>query len=308
MPKIAYISRRFNSSSIPTIRQADDICRQYAAQGLTLTLRQIYYQFVARGLMANRQSNYDRLGSILNDARLAGYLDWSHMEDRTRYLRKGSTWDAPQDILTAVASQYRRDLWADQNAHVEVWIEKDALVGVIERPCTEERVGYFACRGYPSQSEVWSAAMRLRGQARQGKAIHVLHLGDHDPSGIDMTRDIEDRLNLFLAHHEGYGYTLTVNRLALNMDQVEQYDPPPNPAKWSDSRAAAYVEQFGESSWELDALEPTVIGDLIRQEIANLRDDEAWLRASEREEREQNELAAISENYDAVSEFLNGYL
>lgn len=309
MPRIAYISKRFNASSEPIIQQADSICRQYAAQGLTLTLRQIYYQFVSRGLMANKQTNYDRLGSILNDARLAGRLDWSHMEDRTRYLRKTSTWSSPDSILSAVADQYKRDLWATQAAHVEVWIERDALVGVIERPCEDERVGYFACRGYASQSETWAAAHRLIPHLQRGKTVEVIHLGDHDPSGIDMTRDIEDRLNLFCRSHTSAG-ELRVNRIALNMPQVNQYDPPPNPAKLTDSRAEGYIAEYGDSSWELDALEPTVIGDLIRETIADLRDDELWAKAVEREETEKAELAAISDNFETVAEFLrdNGYV
>ena len=305
MPRISYVTKRFRADSEAIIAQADDICRAYAAQGFTLTLRQLYYQFVSKNLLANKQSNYDRLGAILNDARLAGRLDWAHIEDRTRSLKSLASWSSPQSILGIVADQYRRNVWDDQPTHVEVWIEKEALVGVIEGVCNQNRVSYFACRGYVSQSEAWQAAQRYVPMVRNGRSIVILHLGDHDPSGMDMTRDIEDRLNLFVGHHTGGWGPVTIRRIALNMDQIEQYDPPPNPAKWSDSRAAEYVARYGESSWELDALEPTIIGALIDREIDALRDDALWFEALAREERERTALQHLVDRYDEVRDFLD---
>lgn len=102
-----------------------------------------------------------------------------------------------------------------------------------------------------------SAAKRFEGYVYQGISPVIIHLGDHDPSGIDMTRDIIDRMDIFEA---GVG----VERIALNMDQIELYNPPKNPAKLSDTRAKGYIEKFGSSSYELDALEPRVIRDLIK--------------------------------------------
>lgn len=263
MPKIAYESWSPKVATLDIVDKAEAICREYAAQGLDLTLRQLYYQFVARGLIANKQTEYKRIGSIVNDARMAGLLDWSYITDRTRNLRGGPGRDlTPNEYI--YPDGYTLNHWRGQPVHVEVWVEKDALIGVIQRAVGDLQVAYFACRGYVSQSEAWSAGRRLRLAAMAGKRTVILHLGDHDPSGIDMTRDIAARLRLFAESR------VEVRRIALTMDQIEQYDPPPNPAKETDARFAAYRDEYGDESWELDALEPTVLVDLIRSNISPL--------------------------------------
>lgn len=301
MSRICYVPKTFSPAHRDIITRANTICRDYRAQGYDLTLRQLYYQFVSRGWIANKQTEYKRLGSIVNDARLAGELDWDYIVDRTRNLKDLSHWDSPESIMDAVASQYREDKWADQPHRVEVWVEKDALVGVLERICNELDVPYFSCRGYTSQSEVWGAAMRLQRHRTAGQEPVILHLGDHDPSGLDMTRDVTDRIELFLR-----GRPVEVRRLALNMDQVEQYDPPPNPAKLTDSRGTAYVEEYGDSSWELDALPPEIISDLIREAVDELRDDDLWEEAEGKERRETIVLQGIVDRWDDVAELVLG--
>ncbi|GLY81879.1 hypothetical protein [Actinoallomurus iriomotensis] len=297
MPRITYVPKNFSDSSLAIILQADEICRDYARQGFDLTLRQLYYQFVARGWIANKQTEYKRLGSIINDARLAGLLDWNYIVDRTRTLRGLSHWDSPDQIIRGSAYSYRTDRWANQPHRVEVWIEKDALVGVISGVCGRHDVDYFSCRGYTSQSELWSAAQRLRGYEDHGQKPIVIHLGDHDPSGIDMTRDIQDRLELFDAN-------VKVIRIALNMDQVEEYEPPPNPAKLTDSRSSGYIDRFGYSSWELDALDPTTLDTLISSEITSWRDERRWERDTAAMEEERSLLTEVSQRWDAVREFI----
>src|SRR3990172_4683983 len=267
--RIAYRDQQFTSRSLTIIDTANDICAEYQGQGYDLTLRQLYYQFVSRGLIPNKDTEYKRLGSIINDARMAGLLDWDYIVDRTRNLRSLGHWGSPADILNSAADGYRVDLWANQAYRREVWIEKDALVGVIEGPCELLDGPYFSCRGYTSQSEMWGAAQRIRRWNRANQMSVVLHFGAPDPSGIDMTRDITDRLETFGADFE-------LRRFALNMDQVDQYNPPPNPAKITDSRSESYIREYGHESWELDALEPRVIGELIDQEIRRLIDQEVW--------------------------------
>ena len=269
MPKIAYIEKRFNSTSKVVIEQANAIIDEYRLQGFDLTLRQLYYQFVARDLIPNKFTEYKRIGSIVNDARLAGLIDWDALKDMTRNLRGLQHWSSPTQILDAAIRGYRRNMWETQSEYVEVWIEKDALIGVIEAVCNEFDVSYFSCRGYTSQSEMWNAAQRIESVAA-GKHATILHFGDHDPSGMDMTRDIRDRLDLFLPG------LVNVTRVALTMDQIDEYDPPPNYAKLTDSRANDYIAEYGDSSWELDALEPAVIANLIRESIEPLRDLPAW--------------------------------
>jgi hypothetical protein len=232
---------------------------------------------------------------------MVGLIDWEAIVDRTRYLRKLATWDSPQEILKAVARQFRYDLWADQGHYLEVWVEKDAALGVVEAICDKYRVSYLACRGYASASEIWRAGhQRFRPKIKEGKVCKVIYLGDHDPSGIDMPNDLRKRLDVFT----GFPGEVDVVRLALNMDQVEQYDPPPAPAKVTDSRAKAYVKEFGEDSWELDALDATVMRDLIEDEIRVYRDEAVWAGSLERENEAKLSLAVVAKKWDAVTKHL----
>jgi hypothetical protein len=302
VPLICYTPKEFTPATRRIIDQANAIIAEYRAQGFDLTLRQLYYQFVARDLLANRQSEYKRLGDIINDARLAGEIDWLAIVDRTRNLRSLSTWDGPADIVKAASEQFRIDMWEHQRHHVEVWIEKDALVGVIQGVCEDHRVAFFSCRGYTSQSEMWSASQRLLGAVRAGKEPVVIHLGDHDPSGIDMSRDIEDRLNLFMSDALAESdMTLTVDRIALTMGQVRRYNPPPNPAKVTDARARGYMARFGRESWELDALDPVTLSALIAAAVEECRDAEQWRRDSAVEQEHRRRLGRVAAELEEAS-------
>lgn len=329
--KIRYQDLNLRADSLKIVAQANAILAEYARRGITVTLRQLYYQFVARDLIQNKQSEYKRIGSIVNDARLAGLIDWDYLQDRTRNLNSLSNWDSPAGIIASAAYSYHRNLWVGQGNYVEVWIEKDALIGVIEAVCQEFDVPYFSCRGYTSQSEMWGAGQRLLTHARARQKIHIVHLGDHDPSGKDMSRDIADRLKDFIAHHlirdfmKGQEleeeepareqqiqacdaavipFLPKIDRVALNMDQVAQYNPPPNPAKITDSRAGAYIEEFGAESWELDALDPDVLTALISEAIESRLDRKLWDEQVKRQERERSILTKTSANWARVAAFV----
>lgn len=299
MPKIKYLNINLRKASLDTIDKANEIIAEYRRQGFDLTLRQLYYQFVARGLIPNKDTEYKKLGSTINDGRLAGLIDWNSIVDRTRNLRGLSHWESPSSIVEACAKQYHREKWETQPYYIEVWIEKDALVGVLEGICNELDLSYFSCRGYTSQSEMWVAAQRIRREMVPDHRTNalVIHLGDHDPSGIDMSRDIQDRLSLFEAEVE-------VRRIALTMDQVRQYNPPPNPAKLTDSRCEKYIQEYGDESWELDALEPSVIADLIRDEVYGHRDVDLWDEALVQERTEKDQLGQVSDQWETIIENL----
>ncbi len=298
MPKICYVEKKFSTGSQAIIRLANEIIAEYQDAGYDLTLRQLYYQFVSRDLIANKDTEYKRLGSIINDARLAGLIDWEAIVDRTRNLRGNSHWDAPSDIISSCEASYAIDKWADQRYRPEVWIEKDALVGVIERVCSKLDVNYFSCRGYTSASEMWVAAQRLRCYNQDGQTPIILHLGDHDPSGRDMSRDIKERLELF-------GADINFQRIALNMDQIEQYDPPPNPAKITDSRSSTYIAEFGDESWELDALNPEILSGLVEDAVKSLRNEDKWAASAARERNDREALSEAAERWDEVQTFLS---
>jgi hypothetical protein len=293
-------TRKFQAKSFAIINQANAIIGEYLALGFILTLRQLFYQFVSRALIDNSAAEYKALGRAIKSARRAGLIDWAAIEDRTRNVHWSASWDDPAEVISTVALQYRENPWLGQQFRPEVWIEKDALLGVIEGVCREFRVPYFACRGNNSESEQYSAGKRFEADLAKGLTPIVLHLGDHDPNGLDMTRDNRDRLALFA--RQG----VEVRRLALNMDQVERYRPPPNFAKDTDTRFAAYAAQFGNKCWELDALDPTVIAGLIRNEIAGLIDQEVWKEALAQEEANRALLGSVSENWAMVENLVGG--
>lgn len=284
-----------NDKTIHVVRQANTIIEEYAEDGYDLTLRQLYYQFVRRNWLKNNQKSYARLGDIVAKARDAGLIDWDFIVDRGRSLYGHSHSVNASHFLQQQARKFFLNWWEDQATRVQVWVEKDALSSVVHRACSKWDVDYFPCKGYMSASAIWKQA---RGMLTSGcERWVILHLGDHDPSGIDMSRDIQERLDLYSLPAEDELETqpeIEVRRIALNYDQVEEYGPPPNPAKTTDSRAAGYIDEFGNESWELDALEPQTLVDLIGDEIEALIDDrEAFnLRISE-QARIRKQIAAI---------------
>jgi hypothetical protein len=274
------------------INRVNDIIDEYNTAGYSLTLRQVYYQLVARGVIPNNERSYKNVGELVSNGRLTGLIDWYAIEDRTRYIRSLPHWNEPAEIVASAVNQYRIDLWDTQPRYVEVWVEKDALIGIIERTARKYDVPCFSCRGYTSQSEMWSAAQRIMRESRQGeRPCTIMHLGDHDPSGIDMTRDIRERLAMFGAE----SCEMTINRIALNIDQINQYNPPPNPAKLTDTRAEKYIQEFGETSWELDALEPRKLDELVSNTIEQYIDKDLMDKAKERQREEKEQLEYAEE-------------
>lgn len=296
----AFIDWSPKPESLELVQRCIAICQDYRRQGYDLTLRQLYYQLVARDVIVNTYRSYKNLGALVDNARLAGLLDWSFIVDRGRNAYRTDGLDeSPEDAVNTAAEGYSRALWETQPNHVEVWIEKEALSGVAQRAANEVRCIYFANKGYLSQSEMYAAGKRFASYGRDGKNCYVIHLGDHDPSGIDMTRDIQDRLQQFAGMHAP-----EVRRIALNMDQVDQYSPPPNFAKVTDSRFLAYQERFGDDSWELDALDPDTLVTLITEEVRGLIDPDAWADAEERERTEREQLRAVAADWDSVIDHL----
>lgn len=296
MPKIEYIPKKFSDDRLQMIDKVNNVVSEYEKQGYSLTLRQVYYQMVARDIIPNNMRSYKNLGNLINDARLAGLVDWLAIEDRTRNLRGNSHWSKPAEVIDSAAYSYKLDHWQGQENYVEVWVEKDALIGIVGQICQKLDVSHFSCRGYVSQSEMWVAARRLKKRQDAGQRVVLLHLGDHDPSGKDMSRDIQDRLVTFET------YDVTFKRLALNMDQVEQYNPPPNPAKLTDSRANGYIELYGDECWELDALEPRVISDLISNNVKMYRNDTLYNAVISKEKQEKAQLENFALHYEKVLE------
>jgi len=302
MPKICYISNKFHGKSLALITHCNVIIEEYQRDGYKLTLRQLYYQLVSRDIIPNKQSSYNMIGNVVNDARLAGLIDWDAIEDRTRNLKQLGHWKSPEDIIASCAYSFKLDKWKGQTYRPEVWIEKDALAGVAQRVCNSLDIPYFSCRGYTSQSEMWGAAMRFVQYNRAGQTPFVIHLGDHDPSGIDMSRDIRERIEMFMNKHGRANFRF--ERIALNMNQIEEYNPPPNPAKSTDTRFQSYMNEYGEESWELDALEPKILHGLITDKIESIIDQDKFDSLIEEENEHIEKLQEASNRWNEVVEFL----
>lgn len=309
--KEQFIDHKFNRASLKIIETANGILNEYRAMGYRLSLRQLYYQLVARDYIENSVKSYKRIGNLVSDARLAGLIDWDMIEDRNRETVIPTAWDSPAQIVRAAAQQFRIERWDGQPCYVEVMVEKDALSGILQPVCRELHVRFTANKGYSSSSAMYEAGKRVYNAMikREIAQIHIFYLGDHDPSGIDMTRDITERLIMFSKLKdkiEAQGYEIEdfihIHRLALNFDQVEQWNPPENPAKETDSRYQTYADQFGESSWELDAVEPRTLASLVRDGIQELIDKDQWNDVMEREREMRQDLDKFADEYEQREE------
>jgi hypothetical protein len=288
MSKEAFKDHKFNVWSKQVLTLCNQIIDQYTAQGYRLTLRQLYYQLVTRNAIPNTEKMYGKISRTLSDARLAGLVDWDAIEDRIRKPRRSSEWANIKELMQSALYAYRLPRWKGQAYYVELWVEKDALSGVLQPLASEYHVTMMVNRGYSSQSAMYDASKRFHAApAMQDCDLDgsvLLYLGDHDPSGEDMVRDIKDRLEMFGVEN------LEVRKLALTMDQVEKYKPPPNPAKMSDPRAGEYVDKHGATSWEVDALPPDVLVKIIRDALDDIVDNDRMDRIKDREALDKRDL------------------
>ncbi|NDQ57280.1 MAG: hypothetical protein GZ088_09430 [Acidipila sp.] len=290
--KKAFKEINFKPASHALLVQCSSIIAEFQAQGLLMTLRQLYYQLVSRDIIPNIPRSYKNLGSLVSDGRLAGILDWSAIEDRGRQPILCSEFTGLEQLVDAACHSYRLPRWADQENYVELWVEKDALSGVLRPLASRYHVTMMVNKGYSSQSAMHESANRFIENCEGGKKPILLYLGDLDPSGEDMVRDIEARLKLFGVNSDDgvVNYDIDVRKIALTPEQVEQYNPPPNPAKMTDTRAAAYVAEHGSSSWEVDALPPNVLNQLIIEAVEELVDLDMYEAVKAKEELGKDEL------------------
>lgn len=276
----AFITKDFGPEALRRIEIINEILDDYERQGYDVSTRQLYYQLVSKNIIPNTEKSYASIKGLVSDARLAGLIDWDMIKDRGREVIINPHWTSPAEFLRQAAPQYRVDLWANQDNYVEVMVEKQALEGVLEPVCRSLDVPFTSNKGYTSSSALYEASKRYLKRKEQGKNLFVIYCGDHDPSGIDMSRDIADRLDLFVktsadeCHLIGPNEepAVTMVRVALNMSQIRELNPPPNPAKLTDSRASGYVANFGRESWELDAVPVDKLAKLVKRAVIELMD------------------------------------
>jgi len=282
-----YFSFRVEVKYAEIVPLVNRILDEYA---MPLTVRQIFYRLVSPPYQAfeNTQNNYKSLDRILTRARERGEINWRRIEDRARETIGGDFgYGSPSDWLKSRlsyfdANYYTKPMWDAQPELVEVWVEKDAL----SRLCSEVARGYnvlvFPSRGYSSFTKVKEAIEdRFNGV---DKPVVILHFADHDPSGLDITDDLERRFHRYGAEN------VILERVALTIDQVRQHKLAPNPTKKADPIAEWYIQRYGDQCWELDALDPRELQKVIREAIARHIDRETWDERLREIERDREEL------------------
>ena len=287
-----YSDCKFTAKSLLLINKINGIIADYP--GYNLTLRQIYYQLVATGDIENTMRNYKKIGNVVNKARLAGLIDWDKIADRTRNCAgRDNFFTTPKNVIINAAEQFRLGRWFNQPNYLEVWVEKDAQIDTVARACFDTDTVQFSCRGYCSQTAMREAAQRFIYECEYGRDCHLLYCGDFDPSGLDMRRDIADRLKFF-------GAIVDIRFIALTDTQIQEFKPPTNPAKITDSRAKKFIADYGEYSWELDALPPRYIEHLIKAEIDTFIDRNILTKTLQLEAAMRSDFQFIAGNYDEI--------
>lgn len=289
--KEKYIDIKFQRKTQEQIDKALSVIQEYRDQGFVMTVRQVYYQMVARGYAPNSVQSYDNVQNLLNNMRLAGVLDWDAIEDRTRDVISRSHWHGVKTMLQSATDWYFEDMWAEQPYFIIALLEKEALAGIFQSVLDPLDIPLLPARGYISSTSLRDLAKQRMLRAR--RQVLVLHFGDHDPSGMDMSRDLRERLEMFTR-----GMDFEFRRMALTMQQVEENNPPPFPAKISDSRYQGYVSEYGVDSWELDALSPEYLKGVIEGAVHPLIDWDQWNATDRRIERRRTVLQKMTDDYD----------
>jgi hypothetical protein len=253
MTKLAQKRRR--STQGEQLQFLDNLLETVRDMEPPMTVRQVFYQSTVRGIVEKSEAGYRKVQRALVTLREGGDVEWNWIADNTRWMRKPRSYGSPEDAMRTLAASYRKALWNDIDARVEVWIEKDALAGVIVEVTSMFDVPLMVARGYASLSFLHSSATDIEEDA---KPAFVYHLGDYDPSGQDAAANIERRLREFAPSAD-----IIFRQIAVLPSKITRWNLPTRPTKSSDPRAATFAEQ----SVELDAITPQRLRALVRTAI-----------------------------------------
>jgi len=308
MARVKFQELNFRPKTKAILVDVHKVLQDFREKGFNvLTLRQLYYQFVARDLFPdswydpeyeskNNPKSYNKFGNIISKGRRAGVIDWGAIEDRGRKLLGFEEHTNVDSFFEDLEYNYHVNLWKNQRYRVEVWAEKDAVTNVVQAACDPFGVDYMANKGYSSDSALYRAAQRIKHHMTYSEQFTiVIYIGDHDPSGIDMTRDLSERMQLF----GGWKDKFPIYRIALNYDQVEAMSLPPDPAKTADPRGFGYIEKYGTNAWELDAIPPDILKEIIQDGIKEFIDDEDdFYGRIEQRDKERLKIRRFLNTYD----------
>ncbi len=263
--------RYWSTTKEEVVEHIIDIVQEYAEDGYVLTLRQLHYQLVSNNWIINHDTAYKKLGTILDDCRYSGIIDWNAIEDRGRVPYIPYSVRNVEHALQDTVDQYRVDRQEGQLNQVELWTEKDALSGILRRSTEKYHIQLVVNKGYTSSSAIYNAYQRILKNLQKEQATIILYFGDHDPSGLDMIRDIRERLTMMLRNgkHElnDIDSFFEIIPIGLNMTQIKKYNLPPNPTKLTDTRSNKYISKYGKTCWEVDALKPQVLTAIVEENI-----------------------------------------
>jgi len=282
---------------VTIVESTNEILGEYS---YPLTLRQIYYRLVSNGVIPNSRSAYNGLSKWLVKAREDGDVDDAKIEDRSRSIIKAvEGYDSPDQFIEAVeywihnlGDRYHANLWSNQDVYLEIWVEKEALDRVIARAAQPFQVTVCPTKGYSSYSYIKRDAVDGRF-SEVDKPIICLYFGDHDPSGKQMTEDLQRRSNRY-----GNGMNIEIKRVALTQEQIRKYNLPPNRTKSKDTRTPKYVAEFGDECWELDAIPPDDLQSLVISSIEQYIDRDRWNKVLKQEEKDRASLKERFANAD----------
>lgn len=260
----------------------------------SMSSRQVFYQLVSRGAVANTDNAYDSVARLLVAMRRDGTIPYERVVDRTRRRHKVPGWDGVRDAMESIASHYRRDPWDEQTTHVHIACEKQALEGVFSEVVDTYGAPLYVTRGFASEAFVYEWSVDIRRACADGHDVAISYFGDCDPSGFMIELDCQRRLGDLIA---GCGGNVTWNREGIDHDDLVTYGLVNVPVKHTDSRARSYLEKYGDRAAELDALRPDVLRDRIVRSIVKHIDIEPWNRLHKVADAERESLEMVAGNF-----------
>jgi hypothetical protein len=292
--------RNWSADKSEIVHKMREIVEDYHDQGYKLTLRQLYYQLVARDIIPNDDKAYKKISALLDDCRYSGFIDWDSIEDRGRVPDTPYYEYGLKGALDSTLQSYKLDRRKGQRNYIELWTEKDAISNILSEGVYDYTITLCVNKGFTSSSAMYNAYKRFSNKIRAGYNVIVLYFGDHDPSGLDMVRDIRERITHFMINGDSYVdfSKFKIDHIGLTMAQIIELNPPSNPAKISDPRAAGYIEKYGEISWEVDALSPEILLEIVNRSVKEYLDQDAFERIREIERTEKTKLTEIMDQID----------